>query len=120
LDYLGSAGHKLGLFVDQNQPTVKVNDPTVIGNKSPNVQVYPYPTFGSIGTGISAGNSIYNGGVMTLKYVSHRGYFIQSAYTVSKSIDTTSAYFGSTGESSTAANPRQLNLERGPSSFDTR
>jgi len=120
LDYLGSAGHKLGLFADQNQPTVTVNDPTVIGNKAPNVQVYPYPTVGAVGTGLSAGNSIYNGGVFTLKYVSHRGYFIQSSYTLSKSIDTTSAYFGSTGESSTAADPRHLNFERGPSSFDTR
>ncbi len=120
LDYVGSTGHKLGLFIDQNQPTVTVKDPTIIGNKAPNVQVYPYPTVGSVGTGISAGNSNYNGGVFTLKYVSRGGYFIQSAYTLSKSIDTNSAYFGSSGESSSAANPRQLNLDRGPSSFDTR
>jgi len=120
VDYMGSTGHKLGLFIDQNEPAVIVNNPTVIGNKSPNVQVYPYPTFGSIGTGVSTGNSNYNGGVFTLKYASHRGFFIQSSYTVSKSIDDTSAYFGSSGESSIAADPHHLNLDRGPSSFDTR
>ena len=119
IDYMGSTGHKLGLFADQNQPYVTVNDPTVIGNKTPNVQVYPYPTFGSIGTGLSAGNSNYNGGVFVLKYV-HKGYFIQSSYTIAKSIDTNSAYFGSSGESSSGADPRHLNFERGPSSFDTR
>ena len=120
VDYLGSTGHKLGLFVDQNQPYVTVNDPTVIGNKAPNVQVYPYPTFGSIGTGISAGNSNYNGGVVTAKYVSNKGYFLQSSYTLAKSMDTNSAYFGSSGESSSAADPRHLKFDRGPSSFDTR
>jgi hypothetical protein len=120
VDYQGSAGHKLGLFVDQNQPTVTVNNPNLRGNQSPNVQVYPYPTFGSIGTGVDIGNSNYNGMVATAKYQSPRGYFLQASYTLSHSIDYTSAFFGSTGELSSAANPKQLNLERGPSSFDTR
>jgi len=120
VDYQGSAGHKLGLFVDQNQPTVIVNDLTKRGNQSPNVQVYPYPTFGSIGTGVDIGNSHYNGMVSTAKYQSRRGYFLQASYTLSHSIDYTSAFFGSSGELSSAANPKQLNLERGPSSFDTR
>ena len=120
LDYQGSAGHKLGLFIDQNQPTVTVNDPKVIGKSAPNVQVYPYPTFGFISTGTSQGNSVYNGGIAILRYQSRKGYFIQSSYTLSKSIDTVSAYQGSSGESASAANTKQLNLERGPSSFDTR
>jgi hypothetical protein len=119
-DYQGSAGHKLGLFVDQNQPTVTVNNPAVRGNAAPNVQTYPYPTFGSIGTGKDIGNSNYNGLVATAKYQSRKGYFLQASYTVSKSIDDTSAFFGSTGELSSAANPKQINLDRGPSSFDTR
>ena len=119
VDYQGSTGHKLGLFIDQNQPTVIVKDPSVIGSKSPNIQVYPYPTFGSIGTGISAGNSNYNGGVATVKYT-RKSFYLQSSITVSKSIDTNSAYFGSSGESSSGADPRHLNFERGPSSFDTR
>ncbi len=120
VDYQGSAGHKLGLFVDQNQPTVIVNNSAVRGNASPNVQIYPYPTFGSIGTGKDIGNSNYNGMVTTAKYQSRKGYFLQASYTVSKSIDDTSAFFGSSGELSSAANPKQINLDRGPSSFDSR
>jgi hypothetical protein len=120
VDYQGSAGHKLGLFVDQNQPTVIVNNPNVIGKLAPNVQIYPYPTFGSVGTGKDIGNSNYNGMVATATYKSSRGYFLQASYTVSKSIDDTSAFFGSTGELSSAANPKQINLDRGPSSFDER
>jgi hypothetical protein len=120
VDYQGSAGHKLGLFIDQNQPTVIVNDPTKPGNASPNRQIYPYPTFGSIGTGKDIGNSIYNGMVTTLKYQSPRGYFLQMSYTLSKSIDDASAFFGSSGEASGVNDANHINLERGPSSFDTR
>ncbi len=120
-DYQGSAGHKLGLFINQNEPYVTVNDPTKIGSASPNVQAFPYPLFGSIGTGANIGNSIYNGLVTTAKYQSRHGYFLQASYTYSKSIDDSSAFFGSSAtNSSSAANPRQLNLERGPSDFDTR
>ena len=120
VDYQGSAGHKLGLFVDQNQPTVAVIDPTKPGNAAPNRQTYPYPTFGSIGTGKDIGNSNYNGMVATLKYISRRGYFLQASYTVSKSIDDNSAFFGSTGEAGGVDDATHINLERGPSSFDTR
>jgi hypothetical protein len=120
VDYMGSAGHKLGLFVDQNQPRVTVNDPTKAGNTAPNVQVYPYPVFGAIGTGKDIGNSNYNGMVATAKYVSRRGYFLQASYTLSKSIDYGSAFFGSTGEAGGVADGNHINLERGPSSFDTR
>jgi hypothetical protein len=120
VDYQGSAGHKLGLFVDLNQPTVIVNDPTKAGNAAPNRQIYPYPTFGAIGTGKDIGNSNYNGMVATAKYQSSHGYFLQASYTVSKSIDYGSAFFGSTGEASGIDDANHVNLERGPSSFDTR
>ncbi|HLJ47853.1 MAG TPA: carboxypeptidase regulatory-like domain-containing protein [Bryobacteraceae bacterium] len=120
IDYQGSAGHKLGLFVDQNQPSVIVNNPALRGNQAPNVQVYPYPTFGAIGTGKDIGNSIYNGMVATLKYQSTHGYFLQASYTLSKSIDDASAFFGSSGEAGGVDDRNHINLERGPSSFDTR
>lgn len=120
VDYMGSAGHKLGLFIDQNQPAVIVNDLTKPGNAAPNVQTYPYPVFGSIGTGKDIGNSNYNGMVATAKYVSRRGYFLQASYTLSKSIDYGSAFFGSTGEAGGIDDANHINLERGPSSFDTR
>src|SRR5260370_7519803 len=60
VDYQGSNGHALGLFVDQNQPRVIVNDPTKPGNQAPNVQIYPYPLFGSVGPGKDIANSNYN------------------------------------------------------------
>lgn len=120
LDYQGSAGHKLGIFVDYNQPQVIVNNPAVRGNQAPNVQIYPYPTFGSIGVGKDIGNSIYNGMVATYKYVSRRGYFLQASYTLSKSLDDMSAFFGSSGSLSIISNGTNINLDRGPSDFDTR
>jgi hypothetical protein len=120
LDYQGSSGHKLGLFVDQNQPRVIVNDPTKPGNAAPNQQIYPYPTFAGVGIGKDIGKSNYNGMVATLKYVSRHGYFLQASYTVSKSIDYNSAFFGSTGEIGTIDDGTHINLDRGPSSFDTR
>ncbi len=120
VDYQGSSGHNLGLFLDQNEPNVIVNNAAVRGNQSPNVQVFPYPTFASIGTGKSIANSNYNGMVATLNYRSRRGYFLQASYTVSKSLDYLSAFFGSSGELQTVQDSRNLRLEHGPSSFDTR
>jgi hypothetical protein len=120
LDYQGSTGHKLGLYVDYNQPQVIVNNPSVRGNQSPNVQIYPYPTFGSLSVGKDIGNSNYNGMVLTAKYQSHKGYFLQASYTWSHSIDDNSAFFGSSGEASVISNGNQINLDRGNSSFDTR
>jgi hypothetical protein len=120
LDYQGSTGHKLGLFVDYNQPQVIVNNAALRGNQAPNVQIYPYPTFGSVGVGKDIGNSNYNGMVATIKYQSRHGYFVQGSYTLSKSIDNNSAFFGSSGELSVISDGNHINLDRGPSSFDTR
>ncbi len=122
VDYLGSVGHKLGLFIDQNQPTVIVNDPTKRGSDttSTNVQVFPYPLFGSVGTGVAMGNSNYNSAVLTARYQAHRGIYFQGSYTVGKSIDDGSSYFGSTGERAGLDDRNNLAAERGPSSFDIR
>jgi hypothetical protein len=119
LDYQGSTGHKLGLFVDYNQPQVIVNNPLVRGNQAPNVQIYPYPTFGGIDVGKDIGNSNYNGMVATYNW-RHKGYFLQASYTLSHSIDDNSAFFGSSGELSVISNGTNINLDRGNSSFDTR
>jgi len=118
VDYQGSAGHKLGLFIDQNQPYVTVNNPLVRGNQAPNVQTFPYPLFGTIPTGYDIGNSIYNGMVTIAKYQG-RNYFLQASYVYAKSIDDASAFFSSTGSTS-PPDGRHLNLERAPSDFDTR
>jgi hypothetical protein len=119
LDYQGSTGHKQGIFLDYNQPQVIVNNPSVRGNQSPNVQIYPYPTFAALSVGKDIGNSNYNGMVATYNW-RHRGYFLQASYTLSKSIDDMSAFFGSTGSLSIISNGNNINLDRGPSDFDTR
>jgi hypothetical protein len=120
VDYQGSAGHKLGLFVDQNQPKVIVNDPTMPGSQGKNVQIYPYPLFGSASTGKAPGNSNYNGAVVTARYQGRHGVFFEGSYTLGKSIDYGSAYFGSTGERAGVADANNIRAERGPSSFDVR
>src|SRR5712664_2879434 len=76
VDYQGSTGHKLGLFIDRNQP--KIVDGT---------QVFPYPFFGSIGTGVGIGNSNYNGAVATATYQGRHGIYFEGSYTIGKSID---------------------------------
>jgi hypothetical protein len=120
VDYQGSTGHKLGLFVDQNQPAVTVNNPALRGNQAPNVQTFPYPVYGGVSTGKDIGNSNYNGLVAIAKYQSRHGYFVQASYVFSKSLDTNSAFFGSTGERTSVADAYHISLDRGPSSFDTR
>src|SRR2546422_1542839 len=40
VDYQGSTGHKLGTFIDLNQPRVIVNNPNVRGNQTPNEQAF--------------------------------------------------------------------------------
>src|SRR6266849_4002423 len=120
VDYQGSNGHALGLFVDQNQPKVIVNNPAKRGNQAPNVQIYPYPLFGSVGTGKDIGNSNYNGVVLTAKYQGRRGIYFEGSYTLGKSLDYGSAFFGSTGERAGVADANNIAAEHGPSSFDIR
>ncbi len=120
VDYQGSTGHKLGLFLDQNQPQVAVANPAVRGSLAPNQQFFPYPTIATISTGKDIGNSNYNGMVVTAKYQSAKGYFFQGSYTYSHSIDYNSAFFGSTGERGSVADANNIALDRGNSSFDVR
>src|SRR6266480_7185682 len=120
VDYQGSAGHKLGLFIDRNQPEVTVNDPTKRGNQAPNAQMFPNSFFGSIGTGVGIGNSNYNGAVAIARYQGRHGIYFEGSYTLGKSIDNGSSYFGSTGERAGLSDSTNLAAERGPSAFDIR
>jgi hypothetical protein len=119
VDYQGSSGHKLGMFRDLNQPFVIVGDSSKAGTVSPNEQFFPYPKYGAVTMGMNLGNSNYNGVVFTGKYQG-RGMYFQGSYTLGKSIDYQSAFFGSLFERQGAADGRNLLLERGPSSFDIR
>jgi len=120
VDYQGSAAHKLGLFIDENQPSVVVNDPTKPGNQAPNTQIFPNPFFGTIGTGVDIGNSNYNSAVAIARYQGRHGIYFEGSYTVGKSIDDGSSFFGSTGERAGLDDRNNLAADRGPSSFDIR
>ncbi len=108
-DYQGSTGHKLGLFVDQNQPSL-------VGGQ----RIFPYPFFGSVGTGRDIGNSNYNGMVVTATYQGRHGVYFEGSYTFGKSIDNGSAFFGSSGEPAGLDDANNMRADRGPSSFDVR
>src|SRR5262249_30884311 len=120
VDYQGSTGHKLGTFIDLNQPQVIVHDTSFRGNLAPNEQIFPYPYIATVTTGANSGNSNYNSMVFTTKYQGRRGIMIQGSYTFGKSIDYASAFFGSTGERTGVADVNNMKAERGPSSFDIR
>src|SRR6267378_922322 len=121
VDYQGSAAHKLGLFIDENQPTPVVKDPTQhFAKGSPNYQIFPNPFFGSIGTGVDIGNSNYSGAVATARYQGRHGIYFEGSYTIGKSIDDGSSFFGSTGERAGLDDRNNLAADRGPSSFDIR
>ena len=122
-DYQGSSGRRLGMFIDINQPTVIVRDPARRGPVAPNEQVFPYPSFGNVQVAKSIGNSNYNGLVLTAKYQTRRGLYVRGSYTVGKSLDYNSGFFGSNnppGEAAAPVDGRNLHLEHGPSAFDIR
>jgi len=121
--YQGSSGRRLGVFVDQNQPMVIVNNPAVRGPLAPNVQIFPYNHFGQSQIAKSIGNSNYNGMVLTAKRQDSRGLLLQASYTYGKSLDYNSSYYGTgmlTGETGAPIDARNLRLEHGPSAFDVR
>jgi hypothetical protein len=120
VDYIGTLGRKLGIFLDANEPTVIVNDATKRGSVAPNEQRFPYPHYNSITTGRGAVNSNYSGAVATLKYRGKHGITAQAAYTFSHSLDYSSAYFGSTGDTGVPSDVHNLKAEYGNSSFDQR
>jgi hypothetical protein len=121
-DYQGSSGHNLGIYMDQNQPSVIVRDPTKRGTLAPNEQVFPYNQWGQSQIAKSIGRSNYNGLIATVKYRG-RGTLAQASYTLGKSLDSNSSYFGSgnlPGETGAPIDNTNLRLEHGPSAFDVR
>ncbi len=120
--YEGSAGHRLGMFIDVNQPTVSVKNPALRGTQAPNQQFFPYNSFGQSQVAKSIGNSDYNSGLLTVRY-RHRRVFARGSYVVSKSMDYNSSYFGSgmlPGEPGAPIDSTRIYLEHGPSAFDVR
>lgn len=122
MDYIGSLGRKLGIFVDPNQPTVIVADATKRGAVNPNQQVFPYPHYGSFSDsyGRASVNSNYSGAVAVLKYRGVHGMAAQASYTWSHSLDYSSAFFGSTGDFGYPSDGNNVKAEYGNSAFDMR
>jgi hypothetical protein len=121
-DYVGSSGHRLGVYVDQNQPAVIVRDPSRRGPVAPNEQIFPYNHFGLAQIAKSIGNSNYNGLALTARHRGRRS-TLEVSYTLGKSLDYNSSYFGSgnlTGETGAPVDARNLRLDHGASAFDVR
>ncbi len=121
VDYIGTSGHRLGLEVDQNQPTVIVNNPSVRGSLAPNVQVFPYPNYATVVTGVFNGKSNYNGLVVSGKINLAARLTMNTSYTWSHSIDDTSSFLGTTFDNALPASSNApLSSQRGNSAFDQR
>jgi hypothetical protein len=123
MDYHGSQGRRLGIFTDANQPTVIVRDPARRGPVAPNEQVFPDPRFGQIQIAKSIANSSYHALTLSMRRQSVSGAYLQAWYSLGKSIDTNSSYYGSgnqPGEPGAPIDNRNLRLERGLSAFDAR
>ena len=122
LQYVGSQARKLGIFIDPNQPTVTVNNPALRGTQAPNVQTFPYPTYGSLSDafGTDAVSSNYNGLIAVFRYRGPHQTQLQASYTFSHSLDYGSNFFGSTGDVSYPSDSRNIRAEYGNSAFDMR
>jgi hypothetical protein len=123
ITYQGSAGRRLGIYVDANQPTVIVRDPARRGPVAPNEQLFAYPHFGQSQIASSIGNSHYDGVTLSARRPVRGNVSFQASYTLGKSLDYNSSYFGSgnqTGEPGAPVDARNLRLEHGPSAFDIR
>jgi hypothetical protein len=69
---------------------------------------------------VDIGNSKYNSAVVTARYQGRHGIYFEGSYTVGKSIDDGSSFFGSSGERAGLDDRNNLAADRGPSSFDIR
>ena len=108
-------------IVDYNQPHSDREQSGLRGNQAPNVQIYPYPTFGSISVGKDIGNSNYNGMVAVTRSTSPRT-AISCRPPIPAAIRSTTTRRSSAPRASRASLPTatNINLDRGNSSFDTR
>ena len=108
--YVGSKGTHLIDARDINQPAPSTN---------PNFQ-RPNPAFADVDMIESQANSIYHSLQMRLQQRLSKGLSLLASYTYSKSIDDSSNFFSSTGDSNFPQNSNDLSAERGLSNFDIR
>jgi hypothetical protein len=136
LQYVGSQGRHLGLFLDPNQPFItRIGDPSLRGTQAcasgnpnasgicpngrpSNVREFPFPQYDAVFNGTFASNSNYNGMVATVKKRPTGGLGFQASYTYGKALDMNSSFFGTDRDFGFPADSRNLRAEYGPSEFD--
>jgi hypothetical protein len=108
--YAASKGTHLPRSLDINQPLLP--GPADISTRS------PYPAYSNILMTESGGNSEYQSLQMTFNRRMARGLSVLAAYTISKSIDDTSAFLPTTPDQNFPQDSHNYRLERGLSSYD--
>jgi len=120
VSYIGSEGHRLGIYVDNNEPNVIVQNQGFRGSQAPNQQVFPFPQWAGTAVASNLGNSTFNGLVVSGKMRLNDLLTMNSSYTWSHGIDNSSSFFGSTNDFSSPDDSRNLTGERGNSGNDQR
>jgi len=80
----------------------------------------PDPSLGDVLLVESTASSTYNGLNATVSRRLHHGIELRAVYTLSKSMDNTSAFLATDGDDNTPQDSRNLAAEWGPSDFDVR
>ncbi len=120
LSYIGSAGHKLAVNVDANEPAVVLRDAGYRGAQAPNEQIFPYPRWSGISLTTFQSNSIYHGLVASWRWRHRQWLNAGGSYTLGHAIDNNSAIFGSDDDVGRPNTRRRLDLERSNSANDQR
>jgi hypothetical protein len=120
LSYIGSAGHKLAVNIDANEPAVVIRDAGYRAVQAPNEQTFPYPQWGGVSLTTFQSNSIYHGLVAGWRWRHHHWLNLGGSYTLGHGIDNNSAIFGSDDDVGRPNTRRRLDLERSHSANDQR
>ena len=120
ISYVGTQGRKLGVYVDANEPFVTVINPAVNGDTMPNQRLFPFVKYAGVFVGDFSSNSNYNGMVATFRKRTSHGLSFQSSYTLGKSLDDNSSFFGSDRDIGSYADSRNRKADRGRSGYDVR
>jgi hypothetical protein len=120
VSYIGSEGHRLGVYVDANEPNVIVQNQAFRGSQAPNQQIFPFPQWAGTAVASDLANSSFHGLVVSGKMRLNDLLTMNSSYTWSHGIDNSSSFFGSTNDFSSPDDSRNLTGERGNSGNDQR
>src|SRR4029077_4087733 len=102
-----------GIYVDNNEPNVIVQNQGFRGSQAPNQQVFPFPQWAGTAVASNLGNSTFNGLVVSGKMLLNDLLTMNRPYPWSHGIDNSSSFFGSTNDFSSPDDSRNLTGERG-------